>query len=263
MAAVLILDRITKHLVVTGIAVGDVHKFLPAINLVHVRNSGVAFGFFSGGGALVLVLTLVALAALVAFFILRPRRPLLWLPTGLVVGGAVGNLIDRVASGSVTDFIKLPLWPAFNLADTAITFGVLALLYVLEGPRRPERGGRPRGAAGGGSRVRREPAPAEDRGRDVRRGSDRAVNEPPLALTVPPEAAGTRLDRFLAEPLGSRARAQSLIDAGSVLVDGRARPKRHALAGGEQVTVTPAQPSDAGGGLSRPRTRSPTRMSTC
>jgi signal peptidase II len=153
MAAVLILDRITKHLVVTGIAVGDVHKFLPAINLVHVRNSGVAFGFFSGGGALVLVLTLVALGALVTFFILRPRRPLLWLPTGLVVGGAVGNLIDRVASGSVTDFIKLPLWPAFNLADTAITFGVLALLYVLEGPR-PEA-----------SSAADDPArPGEDRG---------------------------------------------------------------------------------------------------
>ena len=135
MAVVLILDRISKHLVVTGIAVGDVHKFLPAINLVHVRNSGVAFGFFSGGGALVLILTLLALAALVAFFLLRPRRPLLWLPTGLIVGGAVGNLIDRVSSGSVTDFIKLPLWPAFNVADTAITIGVFALLYVLEGPR--------------------------------------------------------------------------------------------------------------------------------
>jgi 23S rRNA pseudouridine1911/1915/1917 synthase len=67
------------------------------------------------------------------------------------------------------------------------------------------------------------------------------VSEPSLALIVPPEAAGTRLDRFLAEPLGSRARAQSLIDAGSVLVDGRARPKRHALTGGEEVTVTPAQ----------------------
>jgi signal peptidase II len=134
-AVVLILDRISKHLVVTGIAVGDVHKFLPAINLVHVRNSGVAFGFFSGGGALVLILTLLALGALVTFFLLRPQRPLLWLPTGLIVGGAIGNLIDRVSSGSVTDFIKVPLWPAFNLADTAITIGVLALLYVLEGPR--------------------------------------------------------------------------------------------------------------------------------
>jgi 23S rRNA pseudouridine1911/1915/1917 synthase len=67
------------------------------------------------------------------------------------------------------------------------------------------------------------------------------VSEAPLALTVALEAAGTRLDRFLAEPLGSRARAQNLIDAGSVLVDGQARPKRHILAGGEQVTVTPTE----------------------
>lgn len=132
--AVLIVDRITKHLVVTGIPVGDVHKFFPGINLVDVRNSGVAFGFFSGGGALVLVLTLAALTALVVYFLLRPTRPLLWLPTGLLVGGALGNLIDRIANGSVTDFIKFPLWPAFNVSDMAITFGVLALLYVLEGP---------------------------------------------------------------------------------------------------------------------------------
>jgi 23S rRNA pseudouridine1911/1915/1917 synthase len=66
------------------------------------------------------------------------------------------------------------------------------------------------------------------------------VTDGPIELTVPRDSAGTRLDRFLAEPLGSRARAQSLIDAGSVLVDGRARPKRHPLVGGEQVTVTPA-----------------------
>jgi signal peptidase II len=133
-AAVLIIDRLTKHAVVTGIAVGDVQKFLPGVQLVHVRNSGVAFGFFSGGGALVLILTLAALAALVAYFLLRPTRPGLWLPTGLLVGGAIGNLIDRLINGSVTDFIKLPLWPAFNVSDMAITFGVLALLYVLEGP---------------------------------------------------------------------------------------------------------------------------------
>jgi signal peptidase II len=138
-ALVLILDRITKHAVVTGIAVGDVHKFLPGVNLVHVRNSGVAFGFFAGGGAIVLVLTFTALAALVVYFVLRPTRRWLWLPTGLLVGGAVGNLIDRLVNGSVTDFIKLPLWPAFNVSDMAITFGVLALLYVLEGPPAPRR----------------------------------------------------------------------------------------------------------------------------
>lgn len=134
--AVIVVDRLTKHAVVSGIAVGDVHKFLPAVNLVHVRNSGVAFGFLSGGGALVLTLTLAALVALLVYFTLRPTKPWLWLPVGLLVGGALGNLIDRVVNGSVTDFIKLPFWPAFNISDMAITFGVLALLYVLEGPRR-------------------------------------------------------------------------------------------------------------------------------
>jgi signal peptidase II len=135
-AVVLILDRITKQAVVDGIETGDVHKFLPGVNLVHVQNSGVAFGFLSGGGPLVLVLTLAALGALLTYFLLHPERPWLWMPTGMLVGGAFGNLIDRLTGGSVTDFIKLPFWPAFNVADISITFGVLALLFVLEGPRR-------------------------------------------------------------------------------------------------------------------------------
>jgi signal peptidase II len=134
-ALVIVIDRLTKHAVVSGIAVGDVHRFLPGVQFVHVRNSGVAFNFLSGGGPLVLVLTLVALVALLVYFALRPARPWLWLPVGLLVGGALGNLIDRLGTGSVTDFIKLPFWPAFNVADMAITFGVLALLYVLEGRR--------------------------------------------------------------------------------------------------------------------------------
>jgi signal peptidase II len=137
-AVVVGLDQLTKHTVATGIPPGETRKFLPAINLVHVRNTGVAFGFFSGGGLLVLVPTLFALAALVTYLAVRPDRPWLWLPTGMLVGGAVGNLIDRVSSGSVIDFIKLPAWPAFNVADMSITFGVLALLWVLEGPRKDE-----------------------------------------------------------------------------------------------------------------------------
>jgi len=136
LAIVLILDQLTKHTIATGVAAGEQQKFLPGITLVHVRNTGVAFSLFSSGGALVLVLTLAALAALVGYLALRPDRPGLWLPTGMLIGGAVGNLIDRIGSGAVTDFIKLPLWPAFNVADISITFGVLALLYVLEG-RRP------------------------------------------------------------------------------------------------------------------------------
>jgi signal peptidase II len=135
MLVVVGLDQLTKHTIATSIQPGETRKFLPAINLVHVRNTGVAFGVFSGGGALVLVFTLIALAVLIGYFARRPERPWFWLPTGMLVGGAIGNLIDRIASGSVIDFIKLPDWPAFNVADMSITFGVLALLWVLEGPR--------------------------------------------------------------------------------------------------------------------------------
>jgi len=129
-AIVLGLDQLTKHTIAAGIADGTEKKLLPGVTLVHVRNTGVAFSIFSGGGTLVL-----ALALLVGYFGRHPERPMLWLPTGMLVGGAVGNLIDRVANGAVTDFIKLPHWPAFNVADMSITFGVLVLLWVLEGPR--------------------------------------------------------------------------------------------------------------------------------
>jgi signal peptidase II len=135
LALVVGLDQLTKHTLAAGIRPGTAHKFLPAIQFVHVRNTGVAFGFFSGGGAAVLIFTLAALAVLLGYFAVRPDRPWLWLPTGMLVGGALGNLIDRLSNGSVIDFIKLPAWPAFNVADMSITFGVFALLWVLEGRR--------------------------------------------------------------------------------------------------------------------------------
>ncbi len=137
--AVLILDIVTKHTVATSTAAEESRSIFLGVRLVHVRNRGVAFGFLSGGGVPVLVVTFVALVLLVAYLLRRPDRSGLWLATGLLVGGALGNLIDRLAHGAVTDFIKFPLWPAFNVADMAITVGVLALLWVLEGPR-----GRPR-----------------------------------------------------------------------------------------------------------------------
>jgi len=134
---VVVVDQLTKHAVDNGIAPGAVHKLIPGVELVHVLNTGVAFSIFSGGGTLVLVITLAALAGLTCYFALRPGRRLLWLPTGLLLGGAIGNLIDRVRAGAVTDFIKLPHWPAFNVADMAITVGVFTLLYTIEtGTRR-------------------------------------------------------------------------------------------------------------------------------
>ncbi|HTP18654.1 MAG TPA: signal peptidase II [Solirubrobacteraceae bacterium] len=134
-AVVVILDQVTKSLVRSNIALGDQDKFLPGVTLVHDRNTGVAFSLFAGGGALVLVFTLAALVLLIGYLARRPERPLLWLPTGMLVGGAIGNLIDRIGRGGVTDFVKLPHWPAFNVADISITLGVLTLLWVLEGRR--------------------------------------------------------------------------------------------------------------------------------
>ena len=137
--AVVVVDQLTKHAVRSGLAVGEQRAVLPGVQLVHVRNNGVAFGFLSGGGAIVLAFTLIALVLIAGFLTIRPERSLLWLPTGLLIGGALGNLYDRIDSGAVTDFIKLPLWPAFNCADISITFGVLALLYTLEGGRSTSR----------------------------------------------------------------------------------------------------------------------------
>jgi signal peptidase II len=137
--AVVGIDQLTKAAVRSGLPIGEERRFFIGIQLVHVRNTGVAFSLFSSGGTLVLVFTLVALAVLVVYLARRPDRPWLWIPTGLLIGGALGNLIDRLVHGAVTDFIKFPLWPAFNFADISITFGVLALLWVLEGPRKRER----------------------------------------------------------------------------------------------------------------------------
>lgn len=135
-AGVILADQVTKILARDAVDVGGSDGIFPGVELVHVRNRGVAFGFLSGGGGLVVAATLVALAFLLILFFRNPRRRLMWVPTGLLVGGALGNLLDRLSSGEVTDFLKVPLWPAFNLADVAITVGVLALLWVLEGPRR-------------------------------------------------------------------------------------------------------------------------------
>lgn len=135
MVAVIALDQGTKALVRSSVAIGDSDGVFPGVEIVHVRNEGVAFGAFAGGGVLVAIVVGIALAALLAYFATHMSRPLVWLPTGMLLGGAIGNILDRVRLGAVTDFIKLPAWPAFNVADMSITFGVLVLLYVIESPR--------------------------------------------------------------------------------------------------------------------------------
>jgi signal peptidase II len=135
MVAVIALDQGTKALVRANVAMGNRDGVFPGVEIVHVRNEGVAFSRFSGGGTVVAVIVGAALLALLAYFVTHLDKPLVWLPTGMLLGGALGNVIDRVRDGAVTDFIKLPGWPAFNVADISITFGVLVLLYVTERPR--------------------------------------------------------------------------------------------------------------------------------
>jgi signal peptidase II len=135
-AVVLGLDQLSKHAVRQLIVQGEERRFLPGIELVNTRNHGVAFGFLPGSQTGVTILICLALAILLAYFARNLSRPLIWLPTGMLIGGALGNIFDRLSDGSVTDFIKLPLgWPPFNLADAAITLGILALFLVIDRAR--------------------------------------------------------------------------------------------------------------------------------
>lgn len=130
-------DQITKAVVRGSIEPGETVEVVAGVDLVRVANEGIAFGLFDGAGTAVLVLATLAFAALLAYFLSRGDRAGLWLPVGLIAGGAAGNLIDRVREGFVTDFIDPPAWPAFNLADVEITVGVaIMMLMILREPDR-------------------------------------------------------------------------------------------------------------------------------
>ena len=127
---VVALDQVTKAVLDAEIESGEDVDLVLGFELVNVKNEGIAFGFLGDGGDLVLVVTLLALALVLVWFALAPPRPGLWIAVGLLVGGALGNLVDRVRDDGVTDFLDPPLWPAFNLADVAITAGVVVLIVI-------------------------------------------------------------------------------------------------------------------------------------
>lgn len=148
--AVLALDQFVKALVRGGIEQGERHDLVgAALRLTHVENDGVAFGRLSGSPVLVAFVVGGAVLALVLYAARHLDVPGIWLPTGLLIGGAFGNLADRLARGHVTDYLKLPSWPAFNIADVCITLGVVILLVVVErDARRRQRVEQSGGAAG-------------------------------------------------------------------------------------------------------------------
>ena len=135
---VAIADQVTKFLISGYLAWGETRTLIPGLfDIVHYKNTGAAFGIFSSGGSVrTIFLTLVSLVALViiAVLIKRSSDRRTSVALSLIAGGAIGNLIDRLRFGSVVDFLDFHIgtlhWPAFNIADSAITVGVIIMLYL-------------------------------------------------------------------------------------------------------------------------------------
>ena len=130
--AALCADQLTKAVVSDNLGLDESIHVAGPLSIHHVQNSGIAFGLFSSATAAVIVLTAIAVAWMLVFFVRSgARHPVLPAALGLVIGGSVSNLIDRVRLGHVTDFLDFKYWPAFNLADTFIVIGVVILFVIL------------------------------------------------------------------------------------------------------------------------------------
>jgi signal peptidase II len=144
--AALFADQLTKQIIARTLALGEKVDIVGPFSIRHVENSGIAFGFFSSRTTVVIAVTTIAVAWMLWFFARAARRhPVLPVALGLVLGGSVANLVDRVRLGRVTDFLDLEAWPAFNLADAFIVVGVAVLfgaLVLADRPRRPQTRGR-------------------------------------------------------------------------------------------------------------------------
>lgn len=139
-ALALAADLLSKRLVLATLLPQERHEILPFLALQRTSNRGVAFGLLSGRTGLILGAAAVSFLVILLYFLLEPRPVLGGLAGGLLVGGSLGNFVERLAAGSVTDFLKLPHWPTFNLADCFILAGValVAVGLFLPGPQRPQ-----------------------------------------------------------------------------------------------------------------------------
>jgi signal peptidase II len=140
--AVLVADQAAKAAIEEQLVPGEKVDVLGPLGLTLAHNRGVAFGLAGGAGVGLVLVTLIALGVVGYLFARDPARPGMWVATGLLAGGAIGNLADRVRADAVTDFVDLSPWPPFNLADVAITAGVLLLvfLYLRDAEREPRSG---------------------------------------------------------------------------------------------------------------------------
>ncbi len=152
-AAAIFADQLTKQVVGRTLEVGESVGLLGPFSIHHVENSGIAFGLFASRTSFVIAITAIAVGLMIWFFARSGRRhPILPVGLGLVLGGSIANLVDRVRLGRVTDFLDLDSWPAFNLADMFIVVGVAVLFGALV---LADRSGRMHGARDGDTALQR------------------------------------------------------------------------------------------------------------
>jgi signal peptidase II len=131
-AAALALDQVTKHVVRATLERGDSFPESWPVRFVHVTNTGAAFGILQEQNAFLAVTTVIGVAAILVYYWYPPfEHAIMTAAVGMILGGAIGNLSDRLRLGEVTDFIDFPHYPAFNVADSSIVVGVAALVIFL------------------------------------------------------------------------------------------------------------------------------------
>jgi len=134
--SILLADQISKRWIITHLHFGEswnpVPFLRPLVSLTYVRNTGVAFGLFPAWGDLFVGVAILAIAGILTYYVrLFLGQWVVELSLGFVVGGATGNLLDRLAYGHVIDFIDFKVWPVFNVADSAIVIGMTILACYL------------------------------------------------------------------------------------------------------------------------------------
>ena len=126
-------DQLTKFLIRKNFQLNESIPIIKNIfHLTYVNNTGSAFSFFQGYNLFFIIFSIAVIAAIVYYIIkIKENEKLMQFAAGLLLGGTIGNLIDRIYIGSVTDFLDFRIWPIFNIADSAVTISVILLVFLL------------------------------------------------------------------------------------------------------------------------------------
>jgi len=130
---IILLDQLTKFLIRTSFALHESETLIPKVlELTHIQNTGIAFGLFKNMQPIMIIINVLIICVII-YYLKDIKNRKLAISISLILGGAFGNLIDRIFLGTITDFIKISIWPVFNIADSAITIGAILLaIYFIK-----------------------------------------------------------------------------------------------------------------------------------